>query len=78
MVAKLLLVAGLFALVLVAFIVAGFRYVDRQARRQHERQMARGQRDYETIMEYAEDDATNADATAGADDTTADSESEPE
>jgi hypothetical protein len=69
MVATVVVVAALFALVLAVFIVAAFRYIDRQAERAHERQLARERRDYETLMEYAEDDSvtsseTDADASA--------------
>lgn len=60
MVATVVIVAALFALVLAVFVVAAFRYIDRQAERAHERQLAREERDYETIMEYAENDALSA------------------
>jgi flagellar biosynthesis/type III secretory pathway M-ring protein FliF/YscJ len=60
MVATVVVVAALFALVLAVFIVAAFRYIDRQAERAHERQLAREERDYETIMEYAEEDSMRA------------------
>lgn len=60
MVATVVIVAALFAFVLAVFVVAAFRYIDRQAERAHERQLAREERDYETIMEYAEEDSTRA------------------
>lgn len=60
MVATVVIVAALFALVLAVFVVAAFQYIDRQAERAHERQLAREERDYETIMEYAEEDSMRA------------------
>lgn len=70
MVAKLTVLVVLLAIVVGAILYAGFRYIDRQAERRHEREMAREERDYDLLMEYAEEDAAESpeeDATESAD-----------
>ena len=57
MVAKLIvLLAAIVAIILGASYFT-FRYFEREAERKHERRMARDQRDYETVMEYAEEES---------------------
>ena len=57
MVAKLTLLVLSIAAVIVAATYFTYRYVERQAERDHERRMARDQRDYDAVMEYAEADS---------------------
>lgn len=54
MVAKLVAVALLALLAVAAVLVAGFRYLDRQAERRHERRLARAKRDHDLLMEDLE------------------------
>lgn len=58
MVAKLVIAALLFAVFLAVVIRYGFQYIENEAQRRHERKLHREQRDYETIIEYAEQDTS--------------------
>jgi len=57
MVAKLILLLFAIAAVIIAATYFTYRYVERQAEREHERRMARDQRDYDAVMEYAAEDS---------------------
>jgi uncharacterized protein YpmB len=77
MVAKLTILVVLFVVVVGAILYAGFRYIDRQAQRRHEREMARSEREYDLLMEDAEEDAADAPEEESSE-ASSDRDSEPE